>query len=292
MYELIQISKHDYYIDAPAKVGIVTTQSGEVFLIDSGSDKDAARKVRQILAANGWQPTAILTTHSHADHVGGNKYLAAQTGCRIYAPGIECAFTRAPILESAYLFGGFPPRELRHKFLLAEPSDAIPLSDDALPAGMYTIPLPGHFFDMVGFGTGDGTVFLADCLSSHETLQKYGINFLYDVGAYLDTLARVKTMEAKIFVPSHAAPCTDITPLAAENEAKVWEVASRICDLLKEPLAFEVLLSHLFTMYRLTMNHIQYALVGSTVRSYLSWLSDRGEIGSFVENNMLLWQKT
>ena len=31
-----------------------------VYLVDSGNDKDAGRKVRQILDKNGWRLTAIL----------------------------------------------------------------------------------------------------------------------------------------------------------------------------------------------------------------------------------------
>ena len=87
MYELIQVSEHNYYIQCPAKIGLVKLNDTEVCLIDSGSDKDAGRKVRQILDANGWKLRAIYNTHSNADHIGGNKYLQGQTGCRIYAPG-------------------------------------------------------------------------------------------------------------------------------------------------------------------------------------------------------------
>jgi NOL1/NOP2/fmu family ribosome biogenesis protein len=57
---------------------------------------------------------------------------------------------------------------------------------------------------MVGFRMPDGTVFLADCISSKETIDKYAITFLYDVKAYLETLDKVEQMEASMFVPSHA----------------------------------------------------------------------------------------
>ena len=98
MYELIQISEHDYYIQSPAKIGLVRLNDTEVCLIDSGNDKDAGRRVRKLLDERGWKLKAIFNTHSNADHIGGNKYLQAQTGCRIFAPGIECAFTNYPIL--------------------------------------------------------------------------------------------------------------------------------------------------------------------------------------------------
>ena len=290
MFELYQVGAESYYIQSPAKIGLVKLAEDEVCLIDSGNDKDAGRKLRQLLDKNGWQLAAIYNTHSNADHIGGNKYLQAQTGCKIYAPGIDCAFTRHPVLEPAFLYGGFPPKQLRHKFLLAQESGAEYLTPDKLPAGMSMIPLPGHFFDMTGFRTADGTVYLADCLSSRETLEKYRIGFIYDVAAYLDTLERVQALEGAMFVPAHAETTENIAPLAKYNADKVLEIADKILELCKEPLGFEELLQKLFSLYALTMDFEQYVLVGSTVRSYLAWLSDRGLIQAVFDGGRLLWR--
>ena len=291
MYELIQVTDMSYYIQCPAKIGLVRLEGDQVCLIDSGSDKDAGRKVRQILDANGWRLAAIYVTHSNADHIGGCQYLQKQTGCRIFAPGIEQAFTRYPVLEPAFLYGGYPFRELRHKFLMAKESPAEELVPASLPEGFAVIPLPGHFFDMVGFRTPDDVVYLADCLSSRETLDKYQIGFLYDVAAYLDTLEKVKGLSARLFVPAHAEAAEDISALADYNIAKVRQVAERILDLCREPLSFETILQRLFTGCCLTMDFQQYVLVGSTVRSYLSWLKDTGSLDARFEDNRLLWER-
>ena len=291
MYELIQVSERSYYIQSPAKIGLFRLNERDVCLIDCGNDKDAGRKVRQLLDANGWRLTAVYNSHSNADHIGGNQYLQRQTGCMIYAPGIESAFTRYPVLEPAFLYGGFPFGELRHKFLMAQPSDAQELTQDVLPDGFQIIPLPGHFFDMVGFRTPDDVVFLADCLSSRETLDKYQIGFIYDVAAYLSTLEAVKTMQARVFVPAHAAVTEEIAELAQCNIDKVLEIGERIVDYCAQPRSFELILQKLFSDYGLTMNYEQYVLVGSTVRSYLSWLKDSGRLNGQFENNMLLWQR-
>lgn len=287
MYELVQVSEHDYYIESPAKIGLVRLSDTDVCLIDSGNDKDAGRKVRQILEANGWRLVAIYNTHSNADHIGGNKYLQTQTGCAVYAPGIECDFTRHPVLEPSFLYGGYPPKDLRHKFLLAQESDAQPLTEEVLPAGFERLELPGHFFDMVGFRTPDNTLYLADCLSSKETLDKYQIGFIYDVAAYLDTLERVKAMTVGTFVPAHAAATQDIAPLAQYNMDKVHQIADKIVELCQTPSTFEEVLQKLFANYGLTMTFEQYALVGSTVRSYLSWLKDTGRLSVEIADNML-----
>lgn len=291
MYELIQVAPHTYYIQSPAKIGVVETSDGHVVLIDSGNDKEAGRKVRQHLDRQGWTLDAIYNTHSNADHIGGNAYLAKQTGCALYAPGIEAAFTQHPILEPALLYGGYPMKALRHKFLLAQESDAQPLTPEHLPAGFELIPLPGHFFDMIGLRTPDDVVFLADCLSSQATLDKYQISYVYDVAAYLDTLERVKEMHAVLFVPAHADATEDIAPLAKYNIDKVNEIAGHILDFCAAPHTFEEVLQHLFTSYDLAMTFEQYALVGSTVRNYLSWLLDSERLSATFTNNRLLWQR-
>ena len=292
MYELIPVTENSYYVQSPAKIGLVKLGGAEVCLIDSGNDKDAGRKVRQILDAQGWKLTAIYNTHSNADHIGGNKYLQGQTGCRIYAPGIEQAFTQYPVLEPSFLYGGCPCKDLRHKFLMAQGSGAEPLTPGVLPEGFEIIPLPGHFFDMVGYRTPDGVVYLADCLSSRETLDKYQIGFIYDVAAYLDTLEKVKTLTARMFVPAHAPAAEEIADLAQYNIDKVREIAGRILELCAQPLGFEDILRRLFAAYQLTMDFEQYVLVGSTVRSYLSWLKDTGKLNAVFADNLLLWERT
>ena len=291
MYELNHITGGSYYIQSPSKMGLVKLSDTDVCLIDSGNDKDAGRKVRQLLDANGWHLTAIYNTHSNADHIGGNRYLQGQTKCKIYAQGIECDITRHPVLEPAFLYGGFPPKELRHKFLMAQESDAQELTPDVLPEGFELLQLPGHFFHMVGFRSPDDVVYLADCLSSRETLDKYQIGFIYDVAAYLDTLEKVKTMQAAAFVPAHAEVTEDIAPLAQYNIDKVHEIAGHMVALCAEPVIFEELLKKLFDDYGLTLTFEQYVLVGSTVKSYLAWLKDTGRLAALFEDNRLLWRR-
>ena len=39
------------------------------------------------------------------------------------------------------------------------------------------------------------------------------------------------------------------------------------------------------------MSMQQYVLVGSTVRSYLVWLKDSGQIDVIADDGMILWRK-
>ncbi len=291
MYELNKIGDQSYYINCPAKIGIYKQNDTDIYLIDSGNDKEAGRRVRKILDEHHWNLKGIINTHSNADHIGGNKYLQNQTGCKIFAKGIEAAFTNNPILEPAFLYGGYPCKDLRHKFLLAEKSTAVDISDSDFPKELEVIDLKGHFFDMIGIRTPDDTVFLADCISSEFTLEKYQISFIYDVSEYLNTLNQVENIEAKIFVPAHAQVTEDIKTLVQINRNKVLEIADKIENALTTSMCFEALLKKIFDDYNLTMNFEQYVLVGSTVKSYLSYLKDNEKITAQFKDNQLLWEK-
>lgn len=289
MFELNQVGERSYYINCPAKIGVYKLNNTDVYLIDSGNDKDAGRRVRKILSENGWNLKGIINTHSNADHIGGNKYLQQQTGCKIFADGIEAAFTRYPILEPSFLYGGYPCNDLRHKFLLAPESEVNEITNSDFPKELEVISLRGHFFNMIGIRTPDNIVFLADCISSKATLDKYQITFIYNVAEYLNTLDKVEAMEATMFVPAHSDVTSDITSLVQLNRQKVFDISKNIQFILKTPMCFEELLKRLFDKYGLTMNFEQYVLVGSTVRSYLSWLKDNGKIKATFTDNLLFW---
>lgn len=290
MYELHQVGERTYYIDSPAKIGLYVEDNGNATLIDSGNDKEAGRKINQHFTARGWKLTTILNTHSNADHVGGNAFLQQRANCAIRSAGIENAFTQYPVLEPSFLYGGFPPKALRNKFLMAQPS--MPTGDytEGLPDGFEVFPLPGHYFGMIGVRTPDDIVFLADCLSGESILKKYHVNFIYDVEQYLSTLDRIDTLPAKLYIPSHAEPAQDIRPLAQANREKVQEVIALLSVLCYTPQTTEELIKAVFDHFELTMDFNQYALIGSTIRSYLAYLLDHGSIEAKFQDNRLLFQ--
>lgn len=292
MYELVKLNERSYYIESPAKVGIYKISDSEVCLIDSGNDKDMGKKIKKILEGENWTLKCILNTHSHADHIGGNQYLQKQYGCEIFAPKMESAVVASPVFEPISLYGGCPPKALRHKFLMAQPSEVKLLTEAVLPEGLSVINLPGHSFDMVGFRDSEGVVFLADALCSAQTLEKYPISFFYDVEAYLESLESLKTIEGKLFVPSHVAPTEDIAPLAQLNIDKALEIGEKIVEILETAMSFDALLQKLFQHYDMTMSIEQYVLVGGTVKSYLSYLLGLGKIAYRVENSMIVWCAT
>ncbi len=291
MYELVQVGEKTYYINCPAKIGIYKISDTDVCLIDSGSDKDAGKKILKILENNGWLLKMVLNTHSHADHIGGNQVLQQRTNCDIYCAGVDRALVEFPILESSFLYGGYPCKKLKNKFLYAKASVVKELSAEVLPEGIEMISLDGHSFSMTGFKTDDDVWFLADSLTSQNIIEKYHVQFLYDVSEYLNSLNKVNELEGKCFIPSHAEPTDDIGDLVQLNLDKVEEIIGVLQEICSEPICFDQILKAVFEHYHLTMDFTQNVLVGSTIRSYLAYMCEKQYLEVVFEDNQLLWKK-
>lgn len=290
MFDLIQAGDRTWYVDNPVKTGVWLDDEGGAYLIDSGGDKDAGKKLRRLLESRGWPLRAIVNTHSHADHIGGNAHLQQQTNCPIFASPLEAAFIRHPILEPSLLYGASPLPGLRGKFLMAQPSSVTALPDDAFPKALTVIPLPGHSPEMIGIRTPDDVLFVGDSVSSAETLQKYGVGYVYDVAACLRTLDALEAAEAQLFVPAHAEATADVATLCRLNRDAMRTVCDAIVALLAEPMTFDALLTALFRRYQLTMTLQQHALLGAALHAYLTYLTEEKRVQPIIDDRRLLWE--
>lgn len=288
--ELIKLGEKTYYIKNPTNIGIYKIDQDNVYLIDTGNDKEAGRKILKIIREQGWNVKGIINTHSNADHIGGNKFIQDRTKALVYTNGIEECFTKHPILEPSFLYGGSPFKDLRNKFLLAQESKTTAIENN-LPDGLEYFSLKGHFFDMIGIKTSDDVYFLGDSLFSEETINKYHIFFIYDVEEYLNTLDYLEALSGKIFIPSHVEATSDINNLIEINRNKIKEILNNIYDICKIEICFEDILKAIFDKYSLVLNLEQYVLVGSTIKSYLSYLYDEGKLSYIFKDNKMFWKQ-
>lgn len=288
--ELIKVGERTYYIKNPTNIGIYKVDENSVYIIDSGNDKDAGKKILKIIGEQGWTIKGIISTHSNADHIGGNKVIQDRTNCTILAHNIEKSFTENPILEPSFLYGSYPFKEIKNKFLFAKESVVTEIEGN-LPDGLEYFSLKGHFFDMIGIKTSDDIYFLADSLFSEETINKYHLFYIYNVEEYLNTLEYLKTLDGKLYIPSHCEATNDISSLIEINISKIQEIIDKIYNACEKEMTFEDILKYIFDEYNLTMNLNQYLLIGSTIKAYLSYLVDSNKLIYEFKDNKMLWKK-
>ena len=97
----------------------------------------------------------------------------------------KAAFTRHPILEPAFLYGGYPFKDLRHKFLMAQESDVSDvsrLSEDQLLKDLELIPFPA-FFQMIGIRTRMTPCSWPTVSAAAPPLEKYRVSLYLRCGS-------------------------------------------------------------------------------------------------------------
>lgn len=296
--EMKKISERVYYIPNPANIGVVKDGEKSAILIDSGLDDDTGKKVLKLLEENGLFPKAIINTHSHADHCGGNRYIKEKTGARIYAPEVESAIIQFPSLEPLYLFSGASPlKDLQNKFLMAQPSDVDyvikrderKLKFDEVELGI--IPLPGHAPNQVGVEV-DEVLFCADSLFSEDVLRRHKIPFYADIDRTKETLRFLRNSQYKFYVPSHAEPRESLTELVDANLEAIDGVEKYLLEGFHGRKSTQQVLKDMCDHYQIDMKGIQqYYLMNTVAMAYLSSLYERGKLKVEVKDNSLFWEK-
>jgi glyoxylase-like metal-dependent hydrolase (beta-lactamase superfamily II) len=267
----------------------------DAWLVDSGLDDEAGRKIARVLEAEKKQLRCIVGTHSHADHCGGNAFLKKRTGCLVAATPLEAAIMEHSFLEPFFLWSAFPFGEISNKFLQAKPSAVDVLIRNSGPfdeSGLEAVPLPGHFLDMIGVKTPDGVFFVADALFSEELLEKYGIMFVVDVQAALETLEFIENQEAEWFIPSHAPATRDIRPLAGANRKSLLRVGQAVLDCCAEPAGRDTIVGKIGSLFGLSMSISEFLLNSAAVSAHLTWLRKNGQVAPVVEDGLLLWHRS
>ncbi len=291
MFDLIKLTDSTYYFDLPTKIGVYLKDEKNVVLIDSGVNEKTAKRVLGEIEARGWRLDFIINTHSHTDHAGGNRFLCETTGCKAYAPEVENILIEYPDVEATLVYGGFPCRDFRKRFMNTEPSKTYDISEAPLPEGMETFPLYGHTAHMIGVKTPDNVYFIADVVNSEATLERAVICYIYDIDTQLETLENLKRLDGKLCVPAHAEVTENVAYLAEINKENIRIISESILELLREkPMTTEDVVSALSNKFGLKLDFMGLVMVTSTIRSHLVSLRHKGVIDWYIENYFHYWK--
>jgi glyoxylase-like metal-dependent hydrolase (beta-lactamase superfamily II) len=282
---LVPIGPRSFYLPGANNLGVVANAAGEAVGVDTGIDKDAARALRKALDGAGLRLVAIISTHHHADHVGGNEFLLRNLpGVAVWAPPLEAALIQHPELEPICLYGGaWPPAALRGKWLLSKGSPVHHLIAgeqlEIAGIGFEVIPIPGHSPNMVAVAA-DGVCFASDGLFGVETLAKHGVPFGHRIAAQLASVERLAATSYACYLPSHgtlvAAAELDAA-LIQPNLGAIQGARAAVLAALAEPGRPEQIVERSRAALGHTLAGLpQHYLFSSTIAAYLAWLEEEG----------------
>jgi glyoxylase-like metal-dependent hydrolase (beta-lactamase superfamily II) len=294
---LVQLADRVYLAPGGVNVGVVAIDDDKCLLIDTGLNDTSAKKALKVVHEElSGNVVAILTTHAHADHFGGNATVVKRTGARVFAPEIDEAILRYPILQPASLVAGADPLDsLRTSFLLADSSSV----DEVIKPGprevegvqIEVMSLAGHSPNQVGYLV-DGVFFCADVVLPETVLAKYRIPYLYSVTAHLAALETAAGVTCNAAVPGHGAVLDDLKLLIELNQRLVNEVTEFILESAKEPKEASAILTAVLRRFEAPVNDASsYYLLHPTIFAFLSHLARNGLIAHEVRDGQSLFAR-
>jgi glyoxylase-like metal-dependent hydrolase (beta-lactamase superfamily II) len=292
---VVLLSNRVGVVPGGVNIGVIRVDDTHCVLIDTGlNDSNAKKALKAIKDDLGSEVIGILTTHAHADHFGGNATVVKRTGARVWAPEIDEAIIRYPILQPVCLFAGADPLDaLRNNFLLADPSPADEVSKPGLleieGASFEVISLAGHSPNQVGI-LMDGIFFCADVMLPESVLAKYRIPYLHSVSAHLDALNTAAEIDCSTAVPGHGPVLDDLAPLIEVNKGLVNEVIEVILNVAKEPIDAGQILTIVLRHFEAPVHDASsFYLLHPTIYAFLSHLERNGLIRHEVSDARSMW---
>lgn len=291
-----QLSERVHYLPGGVNCALVVGEGSRAVVVDSGQDKDYGRNLRRACEALGVTPVAIVNTHAHADHFGGNAYLLRQfPELTVYAPPFEASIIRAPYLEPVYLFHGARPLdELTSKWLQAEPSpvhvEVEPGTLELAGVRFEVLDTSGHAHRQVALRVDD-VLLAADAFFGDSVLDKYALPFGQDIAGQLASFEVVRGSGVRTALPGHGGPSESLDASIDANAAAVHRAADAVLGACDGCGTEDVLAGACAALQVELADLPRYHLNLCTVSAYLAYLRAEGRVQAGLEDGRLVWRR-
>ncbi|UHA72721.1 MBL fold metallo-hydrolase [Paenibacillus sp. 481] len=288
------IRGNSYMFEGDLTVGVYFNDTNRsAVLIDSGANKDVAKRIEQSIKQKDYQITSIIVTHGHQAQLGGVSYFKQKyKGLKVYATSWTTQFIEKRALED-WLSGHIPciTKETEHNQSPDLITDIVPYTDHTLvidQVSFAVVPLPGHFPGMVGLITPDQVFYCGDAIFGKKTLNKQKLLYYTDIKGAKASLRKIGKRKTNGYVLSHGGVYTEVTDLIQQHLQLIDETSTFILGLVREqPMTLESIVQQVMKKYQLQNKSAHFTLANSIVRSYLTELSDNSKLRATVNDGRL-----
>lgn len=290
MFKFIQCAANTYYLACYANIGVYVLSDSQVILVDSGDHKKSTTDLDNALTERGLKVKTIINTHSHGDHIWGNKFFLEKYGCDIYAPELERYLVEQTKIDERFFYNAVPISRGKFPLYTYLGADVKRLDSLCLPEGFELLPLDGHSHNMTGIKTPDDVWFLGDALLAPQTYDSYKIPFNLNINGCIKTADMLQGLKGKLFVCSHVPAMEDIKELAIYNANKLRELKEYFYSVSDGKTVEEIIIQADKDM-GLKLDLDKYAKVTISVKGYLQALIEDNRLDAKIDNAKMIYIK-
>jgi len=274
-------------------IGLFFSGKSDVILIDSGHIH-ASKDLLDFLIDRGLDVKAVINTHGHIDHVGGNFILQAYFKCPIIMPYLDHIYCEdisryylsfsTSVIEGLNVYGNGTFDISTH---IKE--------ETALEIEGYTFEfraLKGHTANQKAIVSPDGVCFLGDGLMAEETLENSKFAVVTDLAKHHASLEHIKLFNDSYFVLGHGEKVyfkEDIIKLCDLNHTYFDTKCEALLELVKHAKSFDQIMAALNKSYGLRRNIFKYFVAERSIKAMLSYLEQKNRIEIKVQEGMLVY---
>jgi len=222
-------------------------RSEQPVLIDTGyaSDFDITERLINDIGVNLSQTRLIVSTHTHCDHIGGNKIIQESSGCDIAMHKVGKYFMDTHDNWSTWWRYFSQEADFFNATLALDDGDVIPIG----PHEFHVIYTPGHASDGIALYNRKVKILISgDALWKDDiptiTMRVEGSTCLFDL---LDSLEKLESLDVEIVYPGHGRPFTDFKGALSKSKKKARDFLNhkeKTGDSLLKKITIYTLLMH------------------------------------------------
>ncbi len=295
---LQHIKGNSYFLSGVLSIGVYIHEKTAT-IIDSGGDESCAKDIHKAIEDAGYTLGAIINTHCHPDHCGGNAYLQKKIpGLKTYATHDEQLFIEnIDLAPRCFCSLACPFEGLQNKYIAPQRTSTItntisPYEDQVITingASFNIVTLPGHTPGMIGIITPDNILYCGDALFGENTITKHPVLFYTDIKKTFDSFEKIKSLSVDGYVLVHGGLIRDGTAIVNRHIDQIKEIKDTIFGFIQQkPVSIDELTQKVMQKYTIMNSMIAFMLTQTTIKAYVSYLESEKMVELIVKDGLLV----
>lgn len=282
-------------VTAYARIPLYRLDDRHIVMIDSGLPRHFD-DIMSVLTEHDLCPVAILTSHTHPDHIGNHAALRERFGAELYMTAYAAATRSEPMnaYASAIHRTGF--RQLRQGgYRIFAPDHILDWNAPSVTvrgAEFQLLQLPGHEAEQLGFVTPDGVAYLSDTLLSPTLAQALRMPYCVCVELDLESKEKVGKLCCDRYILAHNGVYDSIEDIARANLESIQQKLDMLEALADEPVSMDELVRRYLVLTKSELDsHRKVVGIHYNVSGYICYLLDEGRLTMQIDDGMIKYVK-